>query len=443
MNQDLAIQVENLSKAYRLGQFNTGALSGDLSRLWALMRGKEDPFLLVGEKNVRGKVGNSKVVWSLKDINFELKKGESVGIIGKNGAGKSTLLKILSRVTGPTKGRVNLRGRVASLLEVGTGFHPELTGRENIFLNGAILGMRKNEIKKQFDAIVDFSGVARYIDTPSKRYSSGMKVRLGFAVAAHLNSQILIVDEVLAVGDAEFRDKCINKMDDIGKSEGRTILFVSHNMGSVRALCSRSILLEDGGVKNIGPTDEIIDEYLGSNTDGTGEYVLNRNSKNHFHIEKVILKGGDGKTKSTFGYGEDLLVELHVDSERNIQGPHLNLAINSKRGAISLASNLIDGFCPEMIPEGKSVITCKFDKMPFLPSEYHLSFWARSADTREKVYHSEEIATFRIDDLLSDLGFGPVADNWIKNPISPVVPYTWGYANGSSHTFHINNYVKG
>ena len=211
------IKVENLSKAYQLGQFTTGTLSADISRWWAIKRGREDPFLKIGEANDRATKGTSDIVWSLKDINFEVEQGSAVGIIGRNGAGKSTLLKLLSQVTSPTTGTLKVKGRIASLLEVGTGFHPELSGRENIFLNGAILGMRKHEITRKFDEIVDFSGVERYIDTPVKRYSSGMYVRLAFAVAAHLESEILIVDEVLAVGDAEFQKKCLGKMNDVAK----------------------------------------------------------------------------------------------------------------------------------------------------------------------------------------------------------------------------------
>lgn len=241
-----AIKVENLSKAYQLGDFGTGTISRDLERFWARLRGKEDPFLKIGEVNDRTIKGESNVVWSLNDINFEVEQGDAVGIIGRNGAGKSTLLKILSRVTSPTTGSVKLRGRIASLLEVGTGFHPELSGRENIYLNGAILGMRKAEIKQKFDEIVNFSGVERYIDTPVKRYSSGMYVRLAFAVAAHLESEILIVDEVLAVGDAEFQKKCLGKMGQVSKSEGRTVLFVSHNMAAVKTLCNRGIVLANG-----------------------------------------------------------------------------------------------------------------------------------------------------------------------------------------------------
>ncbi|MGI4885375.1 MAG: ABC transporter ATP-binding protein [Janthinobacterium lividum] len=243
---DVAIKVENLGKQYRLGEIGTGTLSQDLNRTWARLRGKEDPFAKIGEANDRTKKGESDFVWSLRDVNFEVKQGEVLGIIGRNGAGKSTLLKILSKVTAPTTGTVKVRGRIASLLEVGTGFHPELTGRENIFLNGAILGMTKVEIRKKFDEIVDFSGVERYIDTPVKRYSSGMYVRLAFAVAAFLEPEILIVDEVLAVGDAEFQKKCLGRMKDVSVNDGRTVLFVSHNMAAVKQLCDRGIVMQQG-----------------------------------------------------------------------------------------------------------------------------------------------------------------------------------------------------
>jgi lipopolysaccharide transport system ATP-binding protein len=255
------IKVEGLSKAYQIGQFSTGTISRDIERWWASIRGKEDPFLIIGEKNDRTKKSDSNIVWSLDDINLNIEAGDSVGIIGRNGAGKSTLLKVLSQITAPTKGSVKINGRVASLLEVGTGFHPELTGKENIFLNGAILGMQKKEIQRKFDEIVDFSGVEKYLDTPVKRYSSGMYVRLAFAVAAHLESEILIVDEVLAVGDAEFQRKCLGKMGEISKNQARTILFVSHNLISIRALCNKSVLLSNGQDVFFGPTHETINLY--------------------------------------------------------------------------------------------------------------------------------------------------------------------------------------
>lgn len=274
MSKNIAIKVENLSKVYQLGEIGTGTISNDLARWYARVRGKEDPFLKIGEINDRNAKGSSNVVWSLKDINFEIEKGEAVGIIGKNGAGKSTLLKILSKVTAPTTGSITGKGRIASLLEVGTGFHPELSGRENIFLNGAILGMRKKEIQRKLDEIVDFAGIERYIDTPVKRYSSGMYVRLAFAVAAHLESEILIVDEVLAVGDAEFQKKCLGKMGEVSKGEGRTVLFVSHNMAAIQKLCKTSILLDKGQINFSGDVKTTIEKYININQNISSTYKI-------------------------------------------------------------------------------------------------------------------------------------------------------------------------
>ena len=259
---DVVIKVENLSKQYRLGNVGMGTLHNDINRWWHAVRGKEDPYSKIGDVNDRTVEGGSEYVWALRDINFEINKGEVWGIIGRNGAGKSTLLKILSRTTSPTIGSVKIKGRIASLLEVGTGFHPELTGRENIFLNGAILGMQKKEIKKKFDEIVDFAGVARYIDTPVKRYSSGMYVRLAFAVAAHLEPEILIVDEVLAVGDAEFQKKALGKMQDVTKNDGRTVLFVSHHMDAISKLCKHTMVFQKGNIAFQGNTEEAISFYF-------------------------------------------------------------------------------------------------------------------------------------------------------------------------------------
>ena len=260
---DIAIQFDNVGKLYKLGLVGTGTLSHDLNRWWktTVLR-QEDPYLKIGETNDRSKKGASDYVWALKDITFDVQEGDVVGIIGKNGAGKSTLLKLLSRVTSPTTGVIRARGRIASLLEVGTGFHPELTGRENIYMNGSIMGMTRQEITRKLDEIVDFAGVERYVDPPVKRYSSGMTVRLGFAVAAFLEPEILVVDEVLAVGDAEFQKKAIGKMQDVSKGEGRTVLFVSHNMAAVRSLCSKGVLLENGQIVYQGNTDDTINLYL-------------------------------------------------------------------------------------------------------------------------------------------------------------------------------------
>ena len=268
---DTIIKVENLSKQYHLGTIGTGTLRSDFQRFWANLRGKEDPTLKIGQENSltnnQQLATNNDWIWALRDINFEVKQGEVLGIIGKNGAGKSTLLKILSKVTTPTTGKVKIRGRIASLLEVGTGFHPELTGRENIFLNGAILGMTKTEVRSKFDEIVDFSGVAKYIDTPVKRYSSGMYVRLAFAIAAHLDPEILIVDEVLAVGDAEFQKKAMGKMQDISEGQGRTVLFVSHNLTTVKNLCHNCMLLTNGKVNIYDETVNVINNYLNLKND--------------------------------------------------------------------------------------------------------------------------------------------------------------------------------
>lgn len=272
---NIAIKFENISKQYRLGTVGTGTLSHDLNRWWHTIRGKEDPYLMVGQTNDRSAKATSDYVWALKDINFEIEQGDVVGIIGKNGAGKSTLLKILSRVTSPTTGIIKAKGRIASLLEVGTGFHPELTGRENIYMNGAIMGMSKAEISRKLDEIINFAGVEMYIDTPTKRYSSGMTVRLGFAIAAHLEPEILVVDEVLAVGDAEFQKKAIGKMQDVSKGEGRTVLFVSHNMGAVKQLCHSGLLLKDGTIDFAGKVDDVISQYLSIQEQIEGNGIFN------------------------------------------------------------------------------------------------------------------------------------------------------------------------
>jgi lipopolysaccharide transport system ATP-binding protein len=319
-----AIQVENLSKQYRLGQIGTGSLTHDINRWWHTVRGKEDPYLKIGESNDRSRKGSSEYVWSLRDINFAIEQGDSVGIIGRNGAGKSTLLKILSRVTAPTTGNLKVKGRIASLLEVGTGFHPELSGRDNIYLNGAILGMRKAEITKKFDEIVDFAGVERYIDTPVKRYSSGMYVRLAFAVAAHLESEILIVDEVLAVGDAEFQKKCLGKMGDISKGEGRTVLFVSHSMTSIQTLCKSAIFLNKGVSSGVLAVNVAVSNYLygteevesqglyyGDNKTTFGEH------KNQVGILKVELHNNKNQTTSYFKTTEPITIKIFWE---NISG---------------------------------------------------------------------------------------------------------------------------
>lgn len=291
---NIAIQFDHVGKLYKLGLVGTGTLSHDLNRWWKTsVLGKEDPYLKIGETNDRSKKGSSDYVWALKDITFDVQQGDVVGIIGKNGAGKSTLLKLLSRVTSPTTGAIRAKGRIASLLEVGTGFHPEMTGRENIYMNGSIMGMTRHEISRKLDEIVDFAGIERYVDTPVKRYSSGMTVRLGFAVAAFLEPEILVVDEVLAVGDAEFQKKAIGKMQDVSKGEGRTVLFVSHNMSSIRRLCNRGVLLENGQVKFLGNIADTIlnyqkDEIIQSSFEG-----IDGNS-DVLYLQKAQITSSDG-----------------------------------------------------------------------------------------------------------------------------------------------------
>lgn len=313
---DVILKAQNVSKQYRLGLVGTGTISHDLNRWWAKIRSKEDPYLKLGSVNDRSTKADSDYVWALQDINFEVKRGEVLGIIGKNGAGKSTLLKILSRVTGPTTGEIKTKGRIASLLEVGTGFHPELTGRENIYLNGAILGMTKAEIKDKETEIIEFSGCERYVDTPVKRYSSGMRVRLAFAVAAHLEPDILVIDEVLAVGDAEFQKKAIGKMQDISKGDGRTVLFVSHNMAAVKSLCTRGIVLENGKSVFNGNIDEAVHYYLNSGSIGySGHKRIFDNIKNantsDYNIISASVRSSNKKLGEPIVRDEVILFDVH------------------------------------------------------------------------------------------------------------------------------------
>ncbi|UOE41380.1 ABC transporter ATP-binding protein [Chryseobacterium suipulveris] len=362
----LALKAENISKQYRLGQVGTGTLSHDLNRLWAQIRGKEDPYLKIGEANDRATKGKSDYVWSLRDINFEIEQGDAVGIIGRNGAGKSTLLKLLSKVTKPTTGKIYTNGRIASLLEVGTGFHPEMTGRENIYLNGAILGMTRKEITRKFDEIVDFSGVERYIDTPVKRYSSGMYVRLAFAVAAHLESEILIVDEVLAVGDAEFQKKCLGKMGDVSKGEGRTVLFVSHNMASIGKLCSSGIFFSQGKMIAQGDISKIINLY--SEDLVTSEEVTPNDSQTIF-LKKLKAYSVSNPNTNIIS-GEDAILELTINSTKNQDNVIIGIGIND-----TYNNRLITPFSKHQgvsfqIKPGENIIKCTIEKFPLKAGDY-------------------------------------------------------------------------
>ena len=393
----VVIKVENLSKAYQIGQIGTGTLSRDLERFWLTkIRGKEDPFLKIGETNDRSIKGESDIVWSLKDINFEINQGEAVGIIGRNGAGKSTLLKLLSRVTSPTSGEIKVKGRIASLLEVGTGFHPELTGKENIYLNGAILGMRKKEITRKLDEIINFSGVERYIDTPVKRYSSGMYVRLAFAVAAHLESEILIVDEVLAVGDAEFQKKCLGKMGDISRGEGRTVLFVSHNMAAVKSLCSKAIVLENGLVKKIDTVENAVGFYLSGDSETQNKKTFSSAyDKKEFTLHEISLNP-HGRTSDDI-LDEYQKIELNVlftlkDSSKNL---HITLVLNNDMGETLFtfshaASNL-------KLEQGINKVTCVFPEGFLNIGSYYLAFYVIE-NGKTSLFAEKDILAFNVQE---------------------------------------------
>lgn len=401
--KNLAIKAENISKQYRLGEVGTGTLSHDLNRFWSKFRGKEDPYLKIGEANDRASKGTSDYVWSLRDINFEVEQGDAVGIIGRNGAGKSTLLKLLSKVTKPTTGGFKVNGRIASLLEVGTGFNPEMTGRENIYLNGSILGMRRHEITRKFDEIVDFSGVERYIDTPVKRYSSGMYVRLAFAVAAHLESEILIVDEVLAVGDAEFQKKCIGKMGDVSKGEGRTVLFVSHNMAAVKSLCNNGIVLNKGIVEHIGEINSCVSLYLGGGNKGIANIKLFDDIavKDVFKFNQIAIKG----SKSSY---EDLLLEnnsLELTSEIELLTDepgryHITYHLYNELGEPLFSFSSKDKI---KLKKGTNKLTCIFPENFFQSGNYSLSLFV-VVDKRTAVFIENDIFIFTVVDRARELG---------------------------------------
>lgn len=396
------IEVENLSKQYRLGKIGTGALAHDINRWWHTVRGKEDPYLKVGEVNDRTKAGNSAYVWSLRDIGFDIQQGDSVGIIGRNGAGKSTLLKILSRVTSPTTGSVKIKGRVASLLEVGTGFHPDLSGRENIFLNGAILGMRKQEVKRKFDEIVDFAGVERYIDTPVKRYSSGMYVRLAFGVAAHLESEILIVDEVLAVGDAEFQKKCMGKMNDVSKGEGRTVLFVSHNMGSIRRLCTKGIYLQNGTLNSTGDIEDVLDLYIKGDNSKTDRLVkFNGNTSKEINLLEVSIYAVGKPDNATLDVTDRLKVRIRYRVNEDIGGSNISFTLN-KNAEVLIRSWDIDEDKQLFVSRKKGEYVTELDLPNFLmPGTYSINVACGRPGVGPIEFY-EDCLTFELENLLTD-----------------------------------------
>ncbi len=384
----IVIKAEGLSKYYRLGRVGTGTLAGDLKRFWAKTRGKPDPYAKLGQDDTFSVSEH----WALKDISFDVKQGEALGIIGKNGAGKSTLLKILSRVTTPTSGTAKIKGRIASLLEVGTGFHPDLSGRENIFLNGAILGMSKAEIRSKFDEIVAFSGVDKYIDTPVKRYSSGMYVRLAFAVAAHLEPEILVVDEVLAVGDADFQKKCLGKMQDVSHKEGRTVLFVSHNMNAVRNLCSRAIVLSNGSLVFDGGANEAIAQYLSANTEREGLYssAVFDEINEQAMVRKVELK--EAKDSVLEYTSEKIRIDFSLQAKLNIPGMFLGIVIEDVNGNTIIVSSTDENEKDVLLNNRPGIIDLHvgFPGRLLKPGKYFVTFSLRTKS--DKIFHRVERA---------------------------------------------------
>ncbi|MFV8378255.1 ABC transporter ATP-binding protein [Flavobacterium sp. LB3R33] len=381
MSKDIILKAENISKQYRLGQVGTGTLAHDLNRWWHQLRGKEDPYLKIGDTNDRTTKAESDYVWALQDINFEIERGEVIGIIGKNGAGKSTLLKILSRVTAPTTGSIKFGGRVASLLEVGTGFNGEMTGRENIYLNGAILGMTKKEIASKLDEIIDFSGCQRYIDTPVKRYSSGMYVRLAFAVAAFLEPEILIIDEVLAVGDAEFQKKAIGKMQDISRTGGRTVLFVSHDLSAISTLATRTIVLFNGKIIAIEETNKAIAIYSSMNTK---ESIFEQ--KELFSVPSVTrveLLTSEGGTLHSNGKSLKINFEVNmpIDNYENLSFSFQIFDYLNKAVLYSYIFDVEQSICRK---KGINRMTYEFNKLRLYKGSYYLKIHIANSKTREK-----------------------------------------------------------
>jgi len=411
------IAVENLSKQYRLGNVGRRTLHDDVNRWLHRLIGKEDPYLKIGEENNREVKGTSEYIWALHNISFKVRQGEIVGIIGRNGAGKSTLLKILSKVTAPTKGSAKIKGRVASLLEVGTGFHPELSGRDNIFLNGAILGMSKKEINSKFDAIVDFAGVERYIDTPVKRYSSGMYVRLAFAVAAHLEPEILIVDEVLAVGDAEFQKKCLGKMRDVSEKDGRTVLFVSHQMDAISALTTRAICLINGTIGFEGNSIDVIGNYLSSTKALTGIYS-SQPSTDKPSITRVEVVTSEGENIHV--NGEDLFIIVDVNMPYKKDSMALSLQVFNSREIPVIYTYIFDVNTPILRNTGTYRYKCKIPKCTLYQDHYYLKVHLAETKGRTKFETLDKVCEFEVKMLGKIIEWG-----WVKNVCIYTEQFNW------------------
>lgn len=411
------LKAENISKQYRLGLVGTGTLSDDLKRWWYNVRGKEDPFLKIGAVNERGLKANQDYVWALRDINFEVKQGEVLGIIGKNGAGKSTLLKLLSRVTSPTTGSIKSKGRIASLLEIGTGFHPELTGRENIFMNGAVLGMTRSEIKAKLDEIVAFSGCEMYIDTPVKRYSSGMTVRLGFAVAAHLEPEILVVDEVLAVGDAEFQKKAIGKMQDLSQGHGRTVLFVSHNMDSISQLTDRLIVLKNGLIKFEGDTALGIKEYLKGEFVGA-EYKFKGNNLNPKITEVRI---STSLPSNIHEFGREIRFHFQVNLPIKVNNLALSFQILDDRQNPITHLWVIDSEKSISREKGNYLFNCTIKEPKLYMGEYSLRVHLSESKSKEKFDFLDSVCGFKIQMMKTKRNDYP----WVKGTCKYIENAFW------------------
>lgn len=420
---DTAIEIHGLSKAYRIGLKESrsdslvGAAMAAIRAPWERWRGLRR-MTSFGASEV------DDLIWAVRDVSLNIRSGEVVGLVGRNGAGKSTLLKILARVTEPTRGRARIFGRVASLLEVGTGFHPDLTGRENVYLNGTILGMTRREVEGKFDQIVAFSGIEKFIDTPAKRYSSGMRVRLAFSVAAHLEPEILLIDEVLAVGDAEFQKKCLGKMSEVARA-GRTVLFVSHNLGSVTQLCDRGVWIDKGTVKADGPVDDVLRTYMGALSDHTFDFF----SEDYgLAIERVVVTDAEGRPTHRVGLGEDLRVEIAYDAKTPIKRPCFLLKVESAMGACFTANMVLDGRRPVSI-EGRGVLRCRFKTVPLLPRSYTLLLGVKTANN-DKIMSTREVASFTVSGDLRRCGFEGDILEASSRATPVVVPYEWEFADG-------------
>jgi lipopolysaccharide transport system ATP-binding protein len=424
---ETAIVIENLGKRYVIGKQKHGVdgmrhvLEGVFRSPGAWLKSRREARLRQVD------------FWAVRNVSLSINQGEVVGIIGRNGAGKSTLLKLLSRITVPTEGRFRINGRVGSLLEVGTGFHQELTGRENIFLNGAILGMSHAEIAKKFDQIVDFSEIAEFLDTPVKRYSSGMYVRLAFAVAAHLEPEVLIVDEVLAVGDAAFQKKCLGKMENFAQS-GRTVLFVSHNMDAVRTLCQRAILFDDGQVRADGHVDGVVEDYFSRFSTGSSQQL---HGGNGLAIENVVLKNDAGQETRQFCPGEDLIIEIKFDAQECFEKPYFILAVRGQKGNCFTANMLLDGHRPKFL-SGKGKISCRFKSIPLLPQRYTVQLAIKANDGTDYLMHYEDIGSFVVTADLVNYGYKGEFQTRVSEATSVVIPYEWQLPDGTSATVSLS-----